>query len=172
MKRLSCKCGSTKHKNTNNPDCSMYTKKERLKPAFCQSCKLTSHFRKSNKLCPNHKVCISFHLFILNRYKKIYTKKDYQTPEININNSNCSSTTSASSLNNHFSKPYLSTSPISTQDSSTIRATFTNYVTPSANFFQSNRSHNHIINYTNLPADLTLTQQQSKWMDIYNMNTY
>lgn len=56
MKRLNCKCGSTKHRNTNNPNCTMYTKKERNKSSFCLSCKSTTHFRKSSKLCPNNKV--------------------------------------------------------------------------------------------------------------------
>lgn len=63
MKRLTCKCGSSKHRNTNNPECSLFTNKQRNKSTFCISCKSTTHLRKSSKLCPNNKV-IKNYLFI------------------------------------------------------------------------------------------------------------
>jgi hypothetical protein len=54
--RETCKCGSSEHKYTNNPQCDLYTKKNRNKNNFCKSCRLTTHLRKSSKLCPFYKV--------------------------------------------------------------------------------------------------------------------
>lgn len=59
MKRLAkCKCGSTTHKYTNNPQCELNQKKIRLKNNFCRACKSTTHIRISSKLCPFNKVFI------------------------------------------------------------------------------------------------------------------
>lgn len=63
VKRAFCKCGSTNHKNTNNPVCKLYQKKIRIKYNYCHSCNLTTHLRKSSKLCPNNKVKYIYYSF-------------------------------------------------------------------------------------------------------------
>lgn len=55
-KRSSCKCGSVEHRNTNHPECKLFTNKTRLKSSGCPSCHRNDHFRRTNRLCPNNPI--------------------------------------------------------------------------------------------------------------------